>query len=398
MQIKEWIVGTADLRLVCAEPHIVLNYISQKGVQLKCIRWIDDLTVEITVAGGVQRMIHIVERKFQCEFTVLKAGGLLPYGQRALKRSVLICGVVAFLVLSLYLQNHILFIEVIGNSSVPDRKILENAEVCGLYFGADRNEIRSEQIKNMLLEQIPQLQWIGINTAGCVATISVRERTETEGTVSRDMTPASIVASMDGRVCAVTASKGTVLCQVGQQVTAGQTLISGMNKCGEIMLMTRAQGEVMADTERELVIKTIPPTVVRTDLKHAERKISIIFGKNLINLFKDSGILDGSCVKISKRYELRLPKGFILPVSICCEQFMYYAEADPVQDENEYEWLLQQAAQYTVKQMIAGEIVSATSEQHTNQFFAAYTVKYSCREMIGQIKKEELFCIYGKNS
>ena len=398
MQIKEWIVGTVDLRLVCADPHIVLNYISQKGVQLKRIRWVDDLTVEITVAGGIQRTIHIVERKFQCEVTVLKASGLMSYGQRVIKRLVLICGVLCFLVLSLYLQNHILFIEVMGNSSVPDRKILENAEACGLYFGADRKEIRSEQIKNMLLEQTPQLQWIGINTAGCVATISVRERTDTEGSANQDMTPASIVATMDGRVCAVTVSKGTVLCQVGQQVTAGQTLISGMNKCGEIMLMTRAQGEVMADTERELVIKTIPPTVVRTGLKRTEQKKSIIFGKNLINLFKDSGILDGSCVKISKRYDLRLPKGFVLPVSISCEQFIYYEEDDPVFDENEYEWLLQQSAQYMVKQMIAGEIVSATSEQHTNQQVAAYTVKYSCREMIGQIKKEELFCIYGKNS
>jgi len=398
MQIKDWIIGSVDLRLVCADPHIVLNYISQKGVSLKSVRWIDELTVEISVSGGIQRTIRIIERKFQCEVAVIKSRGLLSYGQRAIKRTVLFLGLVCFLVLSLYVQNHILFIEVIGNSAVPDREIMRNAEACGLYFGAERKEIRSEQIKNLLLEQTPKLQWIGINTAGCVATISVRERTDTEGSVSRDLTPASIVASMNGTVCSVIASKGTIQCQVGQQVVKGQTLISGMNTCGEIMLMTRAQGEVVADTERELIIKTIPPTATRRRAQRTEQRIRIIFGKNIINLFKDSGILDSSCVKISKRYDLQLPKGFVLPVSLCCERFICYGEDDIAPEENKYQWLLQQGEQYIVNQMIAGKIVNAVSEQYTDQCVITYAVKYSCREMIGQIKKEELFCIYGKNS
>ena len=37
--------------------------------------------------------------------------------------------------------------------------------------------IRSEKVKNSLLQRIPQLQWAGINTDGCVAVISVREKT-----------------------------------------------------------------------------------------------------------------------------------------------------------------------------------------------------------------------------
>lgn len=398
MLIRDWIMGSTDLRLVCADPNIVLNYISQKGVQFKNVRWIDDLTVEISVSGGIQKTIHVIERKFQCEVTMLKTHGLLSYCQRVIKRVVLLFGLICFWVLSLYVQNHILFIEIMGNLSVPDQEIIQKAEACGLYFGTERKEIRSEQVKNMLLEQTPQLQWVGINTAGCVATISVRERTTTEGAVSRDMTPASIVASRDGRVCAVNVSKGTVSCQVGQQVAAGQILISGLNKCGEIILMTRAEGEVMADTERELFIKTIPPAVTRRNIQRADQKFYINFGKNLINLFKDSGILDGSCVKIRTRYNLQLPKGFVLPVSICCERFIYYEEDDVVSDENEYEWMLQHAAQYIVGQMIAGEITSTVSELYTDQYVVAYVVKYSCREMIGQIKKEELFCIYGKNS
>ncbi len=395
MQIKEWLIGTIEWRLVCADPQAVLNFISQKGVTIRSARWIDDLTVEITVPKSAYRIKKFIENKFHCDIIVTKINGLYSYGRLVLKRIVLISGLVLFLVLSLYLQNHILFIEVSGNSVIPERKIIEKS---GLFFGSGRKDIRSEQVKNMLLESIPELQWIGINTAGCVATISVRERTETEGQTALDSTPASIVASRDGTICQVTASRGTILCQIGQQVTAGQTLISGMNTCGEIMLMTRAEGEVFANTERELVIKAIPSTMKRTRLQHSEQRVSIIFGKNLIKLFKDSGILDSSCVKISKRYNLRLPKDYVLPVGLYCESISSYSIGKTESDEREYQWLLQHGSEYIGNQMIAGEIVNVASEIFSDQNVIEYRVKYSCKEMIGQIKKEELFCIYGKNS
>lgn len=398
MQIKDWIIGAVELRLVCADPQAPLNFLLKKGVQLKDVRWLDELTVELTVPGSARKSIQLATQKFQCDIAVKKILGLHAYGQKALKRAFLLLGLLFFLILSVYVQNHILFIEVTGNSAVADREIIANAEACGLIFGASRKDIRSEQVKNMLLEKTPQLQWVGINTAGCVATISVRERTETEGTFDRDMTPASIIASMNGTVCAVTASKGTILCQVGQQVTAGQTLISGMNTCGEIMLMTRAQGEVMANTEREMTIKTIPPTAARGHLQRSEQRFSVIFGKNIIKFFKDSGILDTSCVKINRKYDLQLPKGFVLPVSLCVEHIMLYRSNEIKDDEDDDQWLLQQGRQYIASQMIAGQIIDTVSERYTDQFVTAYTVKFFCREMIGQIKKEELFYVYGKNS
>ena len=89
-------------------------------------------------------------------------------------RPVLLAGLGILFLLAMYLPSRVLFIRVEGNMQIPDRQILAAAEECGIRFGASRREVRSEKVKNALLSSVPQLQWAGVNTAGCVATISVR--------------------------------------------------------------------------------------------------------------------------------------------------------------------------------------------------------------------------------
>ena len=394
MQIKQWLVGIVRLRLVSADPQSLLNFLSCKGVMIRDIHWIDDLTVEITIPQSMLKCVKDVEKKFQCEVSVKHSTGFCALILRVLKRSVLAAGLIVFLFLSIYIQNHILFIEVNGNSIVSSRTIIEITKNNGLDFGTPRKNVRSEEIKNILLESIPKLQWVGINTAGCVAKIEVRERIESEGGSVSDLAPASIVAGMEGTITAITSSKGTVVCQIGQKVVPGDVLISGTNSCGDILLLTRAEGEVFAQTNRILELKTICPSKIRTVNLRTEHRSGIIFEKNLIKFFKDSGILDTTCVKISKRYDLRLPKGYVLPISFYSETVSHYDTALYEPGVLDQLWLMQQGLSYINGQMIAGSVISQDAEE----ILDGVRISFCCTEMIGQIKKEELFCINGKNS
>ena len=79
-------------------------------------------------------------------------------------------------------------------------------------------------MKNALLQQIPTLQWAGINTDGCVATISVREKTvQMQQDVRYPVI--SIVAVRDGYITQMTVTAGSAGCKVGQSVEKGQVLI-----------------------------------------------------------------------------------------------------------------------------------------------------------------------------
>ena len=57
MQIKDWITGLIRLRTVSADPQSFLNYISLNGIIIKNVRWLDDLTVEITVPQSALKKI-----------------------------------------------------------------------------------------------------------------------------------------------------------------------------------------------------------------------------------------------------------------------------------------------------------------------------------------------------
>jgi sporulation protein YqfD len=300
-----------------------------------------------------------------------------------LARPVLIMGWVVLLMLTLYLPERVLFLRVEGNGQIPARYILEKAEGCGISFGINRRQLRSEQIKNRLLEEIPQLQWAGINTYGCVAVISVRERSMIQE-YNQEHTVSSIVAQRDGVVQSCTVTRGTAICRVGEVVVKGQVLISGFTDCGLSIRADRAEGEVMALTHRTLKAVTPEKGAVRCEYYPSKKNFSLIIGKIRINFYKDSGILDTTCVKMYSENHLTLPGGLTLPVVLAVEEQLPCSKMDTASGSGE-ETLTAFATRYLQSQMIAGQIL------HRQERLEAGSLEgeYACLEMIGQVRYEE---------
>lgn len=397
MWFKGWILGTAELQLLSADAQRIVDRLLAAEIELLNVHWIDEMTVRFVVyKNDFSTVLKLVE-KHQGEIELIKQAGVLIYCKNIIHRPILIFGILAVLLLSIYIPRRIFFVQVSGNEKISDEEIIEKAELCGLSFGMSRKSIRSEQVKNLLLEELPLLQWVGINTSGCVATICIKERSVSSKPSEADVGPASIVASIDGFIRSVVSTRGTVLCQSGQAVTEGQVLISGYTDCGSALVITRAEGEVYADTSRDFEIITLNSCVNRGRKISSEQRASILFGKKLINLYKGSGILDTTCVKIYEKYHVGLPGGFVLPVKLQLEKIEYY-ECEELHSENAEEpWLLLSADSYLKNQMIAGTILDRQSTVIDEEEVFGYSLQYSCIEMIGQIRKEELFNLHGEN-
>ena len=316
--------------------------------------------------------------------------------QKIIKRPVLIVGILILLVASIYFSSHILFVEVEGNHILSDRQIIDSASDFGVYFGASRRMVRSEKIKNALLEHLPQLQWAGINTRGCVAVITVQER---ESEKERgDLTPVShIVADCDGVIYSMIISKGTALCKVGQVVKKGQFLVSGYTNCDLAIKAQRAAAEIFAKTNRTL--DTILPSTYcfRGNILFRECRYSIILGKKQIKLWKGSGISGTTCVKMYKQKYVTLPGGFVLPVGLHAE-YLVYCDT-PVFgkiDTQPSAWLMDWSENYLRNHMICGQILDATKTITEINGVFQLTTNYQCIEMIGRNLDEELLENHGK--
>ena len=242
-----------------------------------------------------------------------------------------------------------------------------------------------EQIKNAMLEEIEQLQWLGVNTKGCVAVISVRERQQKP---ADELLPpvTHMIAKADGIVQSVTVTRGTALCKPGDAVTAGQKLISGYTDLGICVRGTQAKGEVYALTQRK--ITAISPSVY--DLRGEQRgqtvKFALLIGKKRINFYKCSGILDTRCARIYSVWYMTLPGGFQLPLGIIKEVWLDY-EASP--GKPEIFDLSDAASRYLLDALADGQILASQTALREDDSAYILNGSYVCREMIAQIQIEE---------
>lgn len=375
MQLWWKLRGWVRMRLTSADCVSRLRAISRE-IRLEHLVFHSDLEVEFEVLRSDVKRIAVRDGE---TLAFVRAGGA-PVVLERLRRWRLLAAVVLLLgVLTVFLPTRILFLRVEGNGDVPARLILERAEECGVYFGASIRELRSEQVKNHLLWAIPELRWAGVNTEGCVATITVAVRQAGEETTQE--LPGDVVAVTDAVVTDIFPQRGTVQAALGQAVREGQILISGATDLGLCTRVDRAEGEVYGLTRRTVEAVLPGTTQVRQETGQVVRKYSLRIGKKYVNFSNDSGILYGTCVKMRTVDYLTLPGGFQLPVALVTDTYLM-CETEDVSREIEPEDLMDQARRYVLEQMRSGTI-----EQEDARFTGgALTVVFECREMIGAFR------------
>lgn len=383
--------GTLRIEFTSADTAASMRRLNDYGVRLSNTVAVNDLTVQADISRqDLEKTKAVLEKRGET-VKLLRKSGLYWSGKGILKRPVLLAFMSIYLLLSFYLPTRIFFVRVEGNTQIPDKMILEMADICGIRFGASRRQVRSEQVKNELIGMLPELQWVGVNTSGCVAVISVKERSSAETSQTEKVGISSIVAEQDAIIRQITVTNGTALCQPGQAVKAGQTLISGYTDCGISIRGTRAKGEIQGQTLRQLEAVSLTNGIQRGKITRTEEKFSLLIGKKLINFFKDSGISGGTCVKMYKENYLTLPGGFQLPIALVTQSCDYY-DTDPAVDaaDSDWSWLAKDCEAYLLSHMVAGQILDQSCDIAFADGICTATGKYACLELIGRIKNEEI--------
>lgn len=375
--------GYLRVRLTGADLARSLRELAALQLRMDQIEFCSDLTVEFSVARWQYGILEAYQKKNGLTMESVQRRGGPEIVKGWLRRPLLVLVLISLLGASIYIPSRIFFIRVEGNQTIPTRLILEMAERCGVEFGASRRELRSEQVKNQLLSDIPELSWVGVNTRGCVATITVQERQLQEE--AQQAVPGNIVAIRDAVVDEITVTSGTNVCVVGQAVREGQVLVSGYTDLGICTRVEEAQAEVYGLTQRTVEAVLPEKATVRGEQIDSKRKISLIFGKNRINLYSDSGILQGSCGKMTQVKQLVLPGGWELPVYLVVETYTQYGSSVQSRSEAGVEDLLLDAAErHTREAMVAGSILDVDAELTLADGRYQYVCGFSCRELIGK--------------
>lgn len=383
--------GQIVLEITCADCVGLLNKMQTEQIYARNVIYQGGLKLQITVSvHDYRRLMQLVE-KMGGSTQIKRISNAHRIIRKIKIRPVPLLLILFFILITAWLPKRVLFISVDGNTSISTNRILDAAEKFGLHFGASRHSVRSEVIKNALLQEIPQLQWVGVNTNGCTATISVREKTTQDIKENPEKQVCSIVAARDGVIQNCTVYQGNQLCTTGQAVKEGQILVSAYTDCGTMVKATRADAEITALTFRNLEIlapqnNTAHGTIISKRFQYGMR-----IGKKVINLSKDSGNLDAGCGKIYKEKTICLPGGFTLPISLIRQTIICYADTEQVAITTEDNtWLEEFSKAYLKESMIAGNIVSAQTELIDADGFTCLRGHFACIEMIGQLKYEQM--------
>ena len=378
------------VQLTCADIPSILSQLQWAHIQLNEVIQIDPLTIRFQIKRCDESKLRSLLHRKGIEVKCINRSGIYLQIRSLFRRPVLLVGLIVIILLGIYLPTRIFFIRIDGNSTVPSRLIIEAAEQCGISFGASRRNVRSEKVKNALLQKIPQLQWIGVNTSGCVATISVKER-QTQPQQPQQSGVSSIVASKDGIIFDMTVIQGSPVCRTGQAVSKGQVLISGYISCDQSIRATRAKGEIYATTGQKLSLAMPSDCLIRGEPESQERKYSIIFGKKRINLYQDSGILDSSCVKMYEEKYVTLPGGFQLPIALVTETYIVYQQSNITSTAEDLSQTLSLLAErYLKNQMVAGRIYARSEQFSSGDGTICLEGEYGCIEMIAKERNEEI--------
>lgn len=388
MTVWRSIGGVIAVELTSAEPEESLSAIIRTGIELYGVQHDKNLVCSFTVRRRDFERLSMLCEKRGDTLRVLRKKGLYYGILRLTNRKLLLFGISLILFSAVCLPTRVLFVRVEGNSTIPENEIISAAEGCGIRFGASRRLVRSEKVKNALLDAVPQLQWAGVNTSGCCAVISVRERASSpENTENSGIS--SIVADRDGYILSTVVTRGTAQVQPGQAVRKGQILISGYTECGICIQATRAQGEIMAQTRRDLNVVTPASCRLRTVTSGRTHRLSLLLGKKRIFFWKGSGIPDTGCDRMYREYYLTLPGGFRLPAALCVDTYRFYDLAAGGSSVTASD-LKAFASQYLKSQMTAGQIGRGNQRfARIGDVFQLHG-SYLCVEAIGKVRPEQI--------
>ncbi|MBQ3548591.1 MAG: sporulation protein YqfD [Oscillospiraceae bacterium] len=377
--------GEVTARCRSAAPERVLNLCSAHEVPFWGLSWEDAYTFCFHTTADGLRTLRAVTEEGAVEWEELEHRGAPVMLRRVRRRYVLLTAVVLALLWLWVGSSVILFFSVSGNETVSDQEILRALERHGVAFGTRALSVDQEALRNRVLLELHDLSWLTVNVRGCTAHVQVVERQRPPRRYD-PYVAANVVAEKSGLITEVRALNGKSCVAVGDTVTRGQLLLSGVSdgRFGGVRFL-HATGEIWGRTWYTFTAR-VPLTVqVQGEIQRERTRYSLLVGNKRINFFPRGSILGAGCDKITVTYPVKLPFGGELPLSLCREQTVQHEWQQICRSE---EAALSEGKLWLLQQLTAqlGEGGTVTDTRFTHRLegeLLLVTLVAECREQLG---------------
>ena len=261
------------------------------------------------------KKLRQIAKKTKSKVKIQSRKGLPFILHKYRKRKIFLALFMVIIIGIIISSNYIWNIEVVGNVNISTREIIQSLEASGLTIGTSKNDIDTDTIINKIRLSRDDVAWIGITVKGTNAIVKVKEADKAPNILDENKY-CNIIADKTGMITKINVQNGTATVKVGDIVEKGMTLVNGYLEgkyTGARYVHGTAEIEAKIWYTKKEKASLVQQIAVQTG--NEEKKYSIKFKKNKINLFKTLSKFE-KYDTINEDKKLMLFSNFYLPIEI----------------------------------------------------------------------------------
>lgn len=314
-----------------------LNLANTRSIKMWNIRRVGSRRISLCIRARDFKKLVEIRRTTGVAVRISQKRGFPFLLRRYRRRWGLALGAALFVGVILFLSTFVWSIEIAGNETVDDERILSALNDAGFYVGVPARGLDLREIRQAALLELDELSFIAINVSGSKAYVEVTEATDRPQMFDVD-TPCNLTAKKAGVVVRAEVEQGYALVRAGDAVEAGDMLVSGVVYSDKVgARLVHSSGRILARTacRMEYEVPYVQTERVRTGEEYTLNRLRLF--NFHINLYLGGGERYTTYDRISKTDQVRIG-GFTLPLALIrdryCEARLREREYTPEQAES----------------------------------------------------------------
>lgn len=284
---------------------------------------------ELSMSSADRAQAQLLLSESGSDYSVLRRSGLPALCSRFSHRPGIPTGAVLACLLAAMLSRFIWTLDVAPRDGQErdaelEQSLLDGVRALGCTEGAFIPTLDLFEVCSAYLAENSLVSWMSIDIEGTAAQLRYTKTAYRDGKIDDSM-PSNVIATREGVVEYVNTGAGEAAVGDGDNIAAGQLLISGAleNKNTGVVRYTHARGSVIAHTQHVLTAEA-PLAISVREYGSIARDIKFsLFGHSL-HLLRHTPHTDASYELEHSSGRLTLPGGIVLPITIDTDSYCYY--------------------------------------------------------------------------
>lgn len=329
-----FIFGFLTIKIYGENGERVLNAAAYNGINiwnLHCKK--GSITGNISIKDFIK--LRYAKRGIKCKIKIMNKKGIVFYTNKYKNRFGFIAGAIIFAFVLIILSNFVWIINVEGNNQIPSAEIINSCKKIGIYEGILKNKINSKYDAQRLSLQQKDIAWCSLNVEGSVLTVNLSETAVSDKEQRQNLS--NLKADFEGKIKKIDVTSGNTVVKVGDTVSKGDLLVSGVIQNLSSIHFVHSEGVVIAETKRTFSAKG--EYIQAADIKTGDKikKYTIQFFNIKIPLYLGN---------VKQRYNHTVDVknlmlfGEKIPIKIACERYDILQETKVAYDKVTLEEML----------------------------------------------------------